>query len=359
MCALILFPSAANTSIDLLNCRSVRLAASGIAALNGGAAALAVAVSSRTPIDVSVLSSNPFFVCWSTDGSHRSAGIVASVTLVLFVAFMPSLTLFWAWQALSPATSSRARMTPRWLDCVCRCARHVALPLTSHSSRLGHQEESDVAHSNRSPITKSCEGYKAGPRVLRPDDSATVSNSLLVALLGDYRAAAWPTRFADLALLLILALLSALLARPTGVAQIATKAGVSCAALLLAAGYVAWTRPFHATDAWKGWVRVLLLLDSVACTVVNALVSLSDAGIGGPVLTAAIPAAATAAFAACAATFAVLVVGFAAFMYQGMCLFNDACRGGTADRPTRVSENKSPSCRPRFISQARPESPER
>ena len=317
VCALILFPSAANTSVDLLNCRSVRLAASGIAAMDGGAAALAAAVSSRAPIDVSVLSSNSYFVCWSTDGSHRAAGMVAAVTLVLFVAFMPSLTLFWAWQALSPAATSRARMSPRGLSRVCRCVRRTALPLSAHSPSLGHPQEADDAYSSPNPITKARDQNMTGPSDVKPDSSAALSNPLLVALLGDYREAAWPTRFVDLALLLILALLSTLLARPTGVAQIAAKAGVSCAALLLAAGYVAWARPFHATDTWKGWVRVLLLLDSVACTVVNALVSLSDVGIGGTALSGAIPAAATAAFAACAATFAVLVVGFAAFMYKG------------------------------------------
>ena len=82
--ALVRYSSSASTAVSLLNCKTQSVAAGSVAALDGGAAltfaGLATNAAGRgNTVAVRVLGKNPFFVCW--EGSHRAAGILATVTV--------------------------------------------------------------------------------------------------------------------------------------------------------------------------------------------------------------------------------------------------------------------------------------
>lgn len=180
---------------------------------------------------------------------------------------------------------------------------------------------------------------QGGPAVA----SASISpheDPFVGALLGDYRKEAWYTRSIDLCLLLVLALLSVLMASPTDLTGIAAKACIACVALVLVCAHVLWTRPFRPEDAWQGWVRALLLLDSVACAVLNALVSASDISHGGVVFSQSIAGFSILVFACCVLTFIVLIVGVSVYMYQGALLRRSWIL--RASNPTRSSPAHPP-----------------
>jgi len=87
---------AAGTAVELLYCQTVMMAPAGVLALNGGDTVRAASTSPPgESIRVSTLASNPFFVCWANGGAHRTAGVLAAVTLVVYVFALPLLTLQW------------------------------------------------------------------------------------------------------------------------------------------------------------------------------------------------------------------------------------------------------------------------
>jgi len=95
----------------------------------------------------------------------------------------------------------------------------------------------------------------------------------------DYKPAAWYTKHLDLGLLLLLSLFRALLPRPTTLAGIAGKTATVCVALLASCAHVLWVRPYLEADAWMGWVRALLLMDSLGVTLLGATTLAMDAGL--------------------------------------------------------------------------------
>ena len=101
--AFLLYASTTSTAISLVHCSVVSVAASAAASFDGGAAVAAAAAasasgtraSSSAVVSLSVLVSQPSFVCWAAGGSHRPAGVLAAVTLAWYVVGMPALTLWW------------------------------------------------------------------------------------------------------------------------------------------------------------------------------------------------------------------------------------------------------------------------
>jgi hypothetical protein len=65
-----------------------------------------------------------------------------------------------------------------------------------------------------------------------------------------------------------------------------------------------------------GWVRAMLLLDSVGCAMLNAAVSALDIGAGGAKLRSSIAGGSFVLFAMCALTLLVLLAGFGYHMYK-------------------------------------------
>jgi hypothetical protein len=98
----LLYAPAANTVFSLLACSQIDVSAIAYGTLDrdvtaAGTARIAAALagSETSTVAVSVLTSNPSFVCY--EGSHRPAGVLAWVTLLLVTVGYPLWTLVWAW----------------------------------------------------------------------------------------------------------------------------------------------------------------------------------------------------------------------------------------------------------------------
>lgn len=101
--ALLLHPTISSTALGLVSCQVVPLTKRALAALDGGSthfSSSSSTSSSPTTSDgslapVSLLSSNPFVVCFSS--VHLPAGVLAAITLAVYVFCLPVLTLWWIW----------------------------------------------------------------------------------------------------------------------------------------------------------------------------------------------------------------------------------------------------------------------
>jgi hypothetical protein len=131
----------------------------------------------------------------------------------------------------------------------------------------------------------------------------------------DYKPRFYYMRHLELALLFLLCIFRALLSRPTTLALINVKVVVICLALFGSLVHVLWARPFLDADAWMGWVRAMLLVCSIGCSLLNAATSSLDAGIGGETLRMALSAGTFVVLALCAVTVLVLLVGVGYHMY--------------------------------------------
>lgn len=89
--ALILYPLASSSAVGLLVCVATPTTPTALASLDGGGD------TSASGGSVSVLVSNPYFVCWR--GTHSAAGAFAAAALALYVAALPVLSILWAWRA--------------------------------------------------------------------------------------------------------------------------------------------------------------------------------------------------------------------------------------------------------------------
>lgn len=148
-------------------------------------------------------------------------------------------------------------------------------------------------------------------------DAALPPDPVLQVFFFDYRpAAGWFMRHVELMLLLTLSILRALLPWPVTLSGIIVKTSISVSALLFALVTVIWVRPFLASEAWMGWVRALLLLDSVFCVLLNAAAGAASLGLGGSTLASALSTGSIACFACCMSTFAVLLLGVAYHVYS-------------------------------------------
>lgn len=90
---LLLLPPAARNAIALLNCAPTILSPAGCASLNGCSSN--GGGSRGSTVSVSLLVSNPYYVCWATGGAHNAAGLIAVMVLVVVVASFP-IAFLWA-----------------------------------------------------------------------------------------------------------------------------------------------------------------------------------------------------------------------------------------------------------------------
>ena len=198
--ALVLYPTACASAVGLLVCETIPTNPTALAALDGGGA-----ISSASPT-VSVLSSNPFFVCWK--GSHRAAGGVAAATLLVYVFVLPVLTLVWARHAArAEADRARARRA--------RCLEvpeagvdggaKVVPPLESDAPKAPADDSGEAAPSSGNPGDGSGDVDKPAVAVhwLRrmwedKDDSSALApapwrhtDPIAMPLVADFTVAAW------------------------------------------------------------------------------------------------------------------------------------------------------------------------
>lgn len=398
MLALVLYSNSVRTAVSLLVCASIQVTTRNAADLNGGEeigdAATTAARGATTTVQV--YAANPYFVCWA--GSHRVAGMLAVITLALYVIALPPMLCMWTLsdpllrrQRLGELDEAKAKLESRnkEIDCArglrrprCRCLQwgrreHRNARLTQPRDRATVERDGTGCSSEngnlqvvfnpislRSTIsvqsqalmrTQSsqqkqqqrrevlllpqlmqrlnggCEQSFVNPlqslrhnhlqhdqrRPVQPLDSIPAPDPMLQPLLGDYMPSAWYTKFIDLLLLGALALLGALVVRPSVLGLIVTKAAVSCSLLFAVCCHVVIVRPYAPLHAWKNWVRALLLLDSVGCVLLNAANSAQDAGLNGPHLRVSIFVGSYILFSLFCVTLAVLLWQFGLSMYAG------------------------------------------
>ena len=384
--ALLVYAQAAYASLVLINCKTVVVSAFGASGFDGGSSAVANVVAGSR-VTVSVLVSEPAFVCWAPDGSHRLAGILAAVTLAWVVVGMPLLTLVWllrdpwvqAHRCLASAvTASKRRGAPLSKSpeptISARRSRGAAAnprdvtygapsPLFRSRFHGGNATAQEVASSascsptgvsmrdssrvggpstpfvftnpirapavKSRPPTPSAGGGLRQPRSPKPlallasDDNPLLRapiplDSVLQAFFYVYKpSTGWYMRHVDLFLLLVLSALRALLMWPSTLSGIVLKASLSGGALVVVLVLVIWTRPFIESEAWMGWVRSLLLVDSLICVVLNALAAAVSIGLGGSSASLALIYGSIVCFVLCTITFASIFVMVALFTFWG------------------------------------------
>jgi hypothetical protein len=238
--ALIALAPATTNGAALLYCVNIPLNEIALKVLDGGSS---VSVGPTGTVSVSILASDPFFVCWSPTGRHLAAASFAAAAMTVAVIVGP-LVLY-----------LRVRYDS-WLR-----VRLAENPRTCSSRALLCCQRDHIDLDDEELIAES-----EDPSVL------------LAPIVTDFRASAWYTKFLDIALTVLLSCVNALLQRPTTLTQIVTKAGIIAFATLAMALNVVIMRPYRADRAWMSQVRTMLLVIAACCACMNAVASAIDIG---------------------------------------------------------------------------------
>lgn len=187
---LLLIPPAARNALALLNCAPTSLSSSGCASLDGCSSDSSSAGGRGSTVSVSLLASNPYYVCWATGGAHAAAGGLAAVVVLLVIIAFPLATLWAVWS--------------RGIDLRKRS------PL-SGSARVMDGGEASAAIAVVNPMRNTSALGPAQDATLSDAGTSTppASSPLLGPFISDYRPGAWYTRHADLGVTLLLAALQA------------------------------------------------------------------------------------------------------------------------------------------------------
>jgi hypothetical protein len=289
--ALVLYPTAVFSAVGLLHCRSVVMTPNALMTLNGGGG---VNSDGAPTVSASVLVSNSFFVCWVYGGAQRPAAIFACITLVLFGAAFPPVTLWWirrdAWLAVELAHRKITKV----------------LTASGRSLKLPPAVTSEAAN-NATPIT--ADASLASPA---PSEPSVDLDQLIVPLFDDYHPGAWYFKFFDLLLVAVLATTEAMLPRPASLEDIVAKAVLICIPSLSMAAFVFIVRPFPPVASWQTWVRIGLLFISMGCAVLNAVATSFDLRLGPSSLSGVVLIGSYALFVGCCIISLQLAVGFVA-----------------------------------------------
>lgn len=237
--AIALYPAAALTSTRLLSCNKVEVSQIGAAGLDGGPSLSSLDLRRTNVITVAVSAADPFYVCWVASGHHRVPGLLAAITVPVYVIGLPMLTLLWLW--LDPWIRQQTRGTrcPKWpgqSQTSTKASDSNCVPVNGLNPMLSL----DVPTIDETKARRPSELVKADP--------------LLSVFFYDYKPSAWYTKHLDLGLLLLLSLFRALLPRPSTIGSIFGKAAAICTVLAVAAVHVLLVRPYLEADAWMGWV---------------------------------------------------------------------------------------------------------
>lgn len=317
---LILYPATVRYSVSMLNCTPIVISTSAVAALDGGSGAPA-STSRGDTARLLVLSSNPAYVCWSRSGAHLPAGVLAVIAALVVGLGLPLAALVglqsdpWlsstleqlkrerTGRLLAPQSASRSRcVSPLASSTGAASADNATLTVTlSPLFLLKTRAATDALQKSTGA---------ALPRACIPDP-------LLAPFLNDYTPTAWYTKHLDIALALSLAVLEALLPRPSTLALAITKASCIAAATLSLCVHILVMRPFAAMHAWKGRVRALILVMSAGCAAINAGVSAIYLGLDSPRLATALEVGAYVLLCTFGVTILVLVISVGRAMYAG------------------------------------------
>jgi hypothetical protein len=261
--ALVLFAPAATAAMRLVRCSPTQLTAEAYAVLDGGGGG--GGGSDATMTVVPILESNPYYVCWAAGGGQTPVGALAIIALVLYVAALPALTLAWVWH-------SKGRPIPRSCGRYCPLSRPAAgsdrtAGLKSNTKALASEAEDSALVASPPPHPASA--------VLSSAAAAAASvDPLLAPFVADYIASAWYFRHVELVVTITLAALDASWELPTTAGIAGAKAALTIVAVLALCGAVIVVRPYPAETAWKGPVKVLLLLMTALAACVNLAAAL-------------------------------------------------------------------------------------
>lgn len=135
-------------------------------------------------VTVSLLVSNPYYVCWVSGGAHNAAGGLALTTLALVVVAFP-ISFIWAVYYQHCASTKATEAEGRSRD-----DGRATVPATMiYVNPLRGGAEPEISAVSDVLVL---------PRILPP---------LLAPYMSDYRSGAWYTRHVDLTLSLLLAAL--------------------------------------------------------------------------------------------------------------------------------------------------------
>jgi hypothetical protein len=213
--AVLLLPMAAEASIGLMSCVSVELTAGALAPLDGGAA-LAAKLSAKQVTIVSLLASDPFFVCWAPGGSHAPAGYLSVATFIVYVALLPIAVFVSVWR--DPGTRAQVAAA--------RAAELVAREkaIVRKSSRVVPAPERSSSPALASPTSPSPMLVPPGPA------DAFESDPALGPFLSSsgYAPQAFYMRHVDLAAVLSLTVLQVFMPRPAQLERLVAKVAATC-----------------------------------------------------------------------------------------------------------------------------------
>jgi hypothetical protein len=337
--AIVLYPTALEHSVGLLNCQYDLISLVALNFFDGGSTIHhETSPGSGGTVRVPVLVSDPFYVCWAAGGSQRPAGIFACISLIFYSAALPAVTFYWVWNDAWLAQElkrlrdlQQSEKQPQQLGsdqcgtarCAKRCSRarseKIGPPRVLHSALGDGLEGDSEAASMRASLTvnplvsrpaiNSDSGSTGGEAAVAPSQT---SNAILAPFLSGYRPGAWYAKHLELSLLVILAVTQALLTRPATLPLVVAKAVLVGLPTLAMCVFIIVVSPYPPVSAWKRWVRVGFLSISVGCTTVNAAASALDLGAaeGASDITAFIGGASYALFTGCCIVGALLVFGF-------------------------------------------------
>lgn len=289
--AVYMHPTIAETAFRLISCSSIVVSESSLNVLDGGSGSVHVG-QNKNLVSVSVLKSNPYFIC--LQGQHTRAGYMAIAATVAFVFGLPALTLWWVWH--DPWLSERLRshtvvVTPGGQCPPLPCARFVrgAVCGSSFCSRS----------SLRVTSTQQPAGIKRPAR----------KNAMLSPFLeGEYRTYAWFMRHVDMSVITGIIALDAAIPLPVGISEIAGKlAGTLALLAMLFVTLLLIPNPYH--EDWTIAVRFALILLSASCASIDAAARALDVGIDSPTLAASIVPGAYCILAGFCLIVAALLVG--------------------------------------------------
>jgi len=307
----LLFPLVINDALRLLVCHPATITVRTYAALNGDGRALAGAVTATANdlLTVSLMESNPTFVCY--EGQHRAAAAVAVVALVVVGVVFPVASAVWVRLRMA----ALLRQGGRWEEYVAGAGadaatavalRRISCSATAAAAACGVRRAArwwrvrapgaPPAPRRQAVVLATVTGAKApaasaaaAPRAA-PGAAAAAVVDHNAAIAGDpalapftashYRASQYTFRHLDLAALIVLSLVLVVWARPASGHEVWAKAGVIVvvAASLL---WLLWTRQPYAVGAtWKLFVRSVALVLTALAAVTNAVAA--DAGSEGP-----------------------------------------------------------------------------
>lgn len=296
LAALYLHPPVSATALGLLSCQPVQLSQFAVTVLKSGSPS--AALGARAPNDgalttVSLLSSNPYIVCFSP--VHLPAGVFACITLAFYVVGLPAYSLVLTWR--DPWL--RARVGRRKPASRRRSSVGVLPPPIAPESRCSDDPVDTGDALFGAPIVKS------GP----PDDDE--AQPVVWPFLRDsgYELHSWFFRHVDVAVVLGLTSLSALLPLPATLSLLAVKLALTLAVLGSLLVCLALLRNPY-VEPWKWYLRVSLVTLSMSCVVVNGASRAADLGYDSAALSAFIAPASYLNMSVLVITVAVALGGF-------------------------------------------------